>query len=179
MRQANRTDALGAQRAIGAMFYAPFGAAWFALGSWNAGAMRWPGIALAVAIGGFLLWKAIATHGAHKGALATQAETPETKRRDKWFHIINAGQWVVILIVGNVLANLGHGDWVIPAAIFVVGLHFLPLAGLFRNPPHWVTGGALMAIAVGAPLALGAATPAAPAGAGVVLWVSALRALSL
>jgi hypothetical protein len=100
-------------------------------------------------------------------------------RRSRNFHIVNAGHWLLILIVGNVLANLGYGDWVIPAAIFIVGLHFLPLARNFDNPPHHVTGAALMLLAVVYPLvaAGGPRNTIGCLGAGLVLWASAACAL--
>ena len=110
-------------------------------------------------------------------ALALEPKTPTTERRDRWFHIINAGQWVVILVVGNVLANSGRGVWVIPAAMFVVGLHFIPLAGLFQNPPHYITGGALMLLSAIYPGLLGPTNAGGALCAGLILWASALWAV--
>lgn len=77
------------------------------------------------------------------------------KQREKLFHRINAGQWIAIFVLGNALKWLGLGAWFIPMVIAVVGLHFLPLARLFRYRPHQLTGGALIALAILAPLASG------------------------
>jgi hypothetical protein len=63
--------------------------------------------------------------------------------------------------------------------IAVVGLHFLPLARLFRYRPHLLTGLALIALAILAPLATGRPDNAwGPLGAGLILWASAAWALS-
>jgi hypothetical protein len=35
--------------------------------------------------------------------------------------------------------------------MFIVGLHFFPLAKLFRHKAHYITGAALVALAVGYP----------------------------
>ena len=107
-------------------------------------------------------------------------DSPAKKKVSRLFSIINAGQWVVILIVGNVLANVGLSAWVIPAAMFIIGLHFLPLARLYSNPRHYVTGGALMLLAVAYPVLVpgGPSNPIGCLGAGLVLWASALWALT-
>jgi hypothetical protein len=86
------------------------------------------------------------------------------------------GQWLVILVAGNVLANTGLGAWVLPMAMAVIGIHFFPLARLFRTPSRYVTGATLIAVAVAYPF-IAVQGPADPIGcllAGVVLWASAL-----
>ena len=115
----------------------------------------------------------------HRAALKQEPASAAEQRRDRWFHVINAGQWIVILVVGNVLANIGLSAWVIPAAMFIIGLHLLPMARLLCNPPHYVTGGLLMLIAVTYPFSApsGASSPIGALGAGAVLWASALWAV--
>jgi hypothetical protein len=111
--------------------------------------------------------------------LEPEQPTAASRRQDRWFHAINAGQWIVILIAGNVLANIGLSAWVIPAVMFIVGLHFVPLARLFGNPKHFVTGGALMLLAAAYPFAApaGPSDPSGALGAGLILWASALWAV--
>lgn len=166
-------------RAIGAMFFSVFGGAWIALGAYRARMATKPVLSLIIFITLAILVFAYLRYRRFQPAMAADAETPEKKKRDRWFHLINAGQWIVILIVGNILANIGHGDWVIPAAIFVVGLHFLPLARLFANPWHYFTGAALLAVAVFYPLVTpeGAKSAIGCLGAGSILWLSALWAV--
>jgi hypothetical protein len=113
-------------------------------------------------------------------ALAAAAPSVRQKTADRVFNIVNAGQWVVILVAGNVLVNLGLSTWVIPCIIFIVGLHFLPLAFVFDNPPHYVTGGALIALSAVYPLLApgGPASPIGCLGAGLILWASGIWAVT-
>jgi hypothetical protein len=172
-------DANRARRAIGAMFYFAFGGAWLEYYAFRVVGKQlvvFVAIALATAA---LLVLAYRRYRQNQPALAAQAASPKQKRSDRIFNIINAGQWVVILVAGNVLVNMGLSSWVIPCAIFIIGLHFLPLGHFLSNPPHYVTGGALMVLAVFYPLlaADGPASPIGCLGAGLILWGSALWAL--
>jgi len=167
-----------ANRAVGAMLFFVFGAVWLEAWARQTGA-GWPRHA-AIAIVGIALaalaWQRFRRHAAARARLG---RTPERRRIDRMFHIVNAVTWSFIVIAGNVLANTGHGAWVIPMAIFVIGLHFLPLAHLFHNPPHYVTGAALLALAILYPLLAGGGPddPVGFLGAGLILWMSALWAL--
>ena len=64
-------------------------------------------------------------------------------------------------------------------AISVVGLHFVPLAYVFRYPPHYVLAAALVGYAAAYPqvAAGGPADPVGFLGAGLLLWGSALWSL--
>ena len=163
-------DPACAGRAIGAMFLTFFGGAWIGLWAWRSFEARAAALA-AVAAATFGLFAFVyGRYRRHRTALAWEPASAAERRRDRWFHAINAGQWIAILVIGNVLANIGLSAWVIPAAMFIVGLHFLPLARLFGNPPYYVTGGALMLLAAAYPFA----APAGALGAGAILWASAL-----
>jgi hypothetical protein len=168
-------------RAIGASFFAVFGGAWLAL--WNYGidpARFWVYGVIAVGAFAILGW-ARARYRRYAAAAAQAVETPARRRMQRWFHIINAGQWVMVFIVGNVLSNLGLGNWFIPAIIMIVGLHFLPLARLFSYPAHYVTGAAFILLALIYPITApgGPTNPVGCLGAGLLLWLSALWALGL
>jgi hypothetical protein len=115
----------------------------------------------------------------HQPALAAEAPSLKQKRADRVFNIVNFGQWVVILVAGNVLVNLGLAGWVIPCVIFIVGLHFLPLGCVFASRSHYVTGVALVVLAVTYPLLAtdGPTSPIGCLGAGLILWASAGWAL--
>ncbi len=172
------SDASLAGRALGAMIFAFFGAVMLEAWDQRVGA----GLALCAAIavlGLALLARAYLRYRRFAPALALQRGTPETKRAGRIFNIVNIGQWVLILVVGNVLANVGLGEWVVPMAIGVIGLHFIPLAHVFRNPAHYVLGVAQVAFAIAYPLvaAGGPADPVGFLGSGLLLWTSALWAL--
>ena len=137
-----------ANRAIGAMFFSLLGGAWLVLWSNRAFGFRLANVAIvaicALALFGFA-WQVFQQN---KIALAAEADSPAKKKADRIFNMVNAGQWVLILVVGNVLVNLGHPSWVLAAAIFIIGLHFLPLAHVFNYPPHYITGSAMMLWAI-------------------------------
>jgi hypothetical protein len=171
------TGAMGAtraRRATGAMFFAVFGGVW--LEGWAIGSAR--PLALDVVIGLLALmltWAAYATYRRHAAELAALPATPERKRIVPMFNFINFGQWIVIAILAALLNGNGLGNWVFPMAIFVVGLHFIPLARLFSNPPHYVTGAAMMALAAIYPFvaAGGPGDAVGLLGTGLILWASA------
>ena len=173
-------EAAGAGRAVGAMFFSVFGGLWVTLGLAQVLAHPPAWVWLLPALPALaLLGRAVTVFRRHRGARAALGSQPEVKQREKLFHRINAGQWIAIFVLGNALKWLGLGAWFIPMVIAVVGLHFLPLARLFRYPPHQLTGGALIALAILAPLASGRPDNAwGPLGTGLILWASAAWALS-
>ena len=166
-------------RAIGAMFFAIFGAAWLALWNYRAAPMRLAAYASIVLLAVLLFLFARSRYLRYAAALPAPPDSPDQRKRERWFHIVNAGQWLLILVVGNVLVNIGHADWVLPAVVLIVGLHFLPLARLFEYRAHYVTAGALMLAALLLPRLspLGPADPVVCLAAGLILWASALWGL--
>ena len=168
-----------AGRAIGAMFYAFFGAGWltwWCLQAYGAA----PGIlALIVAGGAALFILALRQFRRHRSALATQASTPAGKQIRRRFTIVNVIQWLAIVVAANLLANFGQSEWIAAAVILIVGLHFIPLAAIFKNRSHYLTGSALILLSVTYPFVsgIGAASPVGLLGTGMILWGSALGAL--
>jgi hypothetical protein len=166
-----------ANRAVGAMFFSTFGGIFFAVWYFKSGIDSiLVLISIALLTAGILLF-AYSTYYKNKDAITKVAETPEKKKADKLFHIINFGQWILILILGNVLVNIGKPDLVIPAAILIIGAHFLPLAKLFKYAPHYITGILLIVWAVVYPFLIGGGNPAGCTVPGLVLWSSALFGL--
>jgi hypothetical protein len=162
------------------MFFAVFGGLWLEL--WASDQYR--GSILAVLIvavlAAALLAAAIRVYQRHSGALKALAQTPETRRRSRYFNLINGAQWIAIFVVAFTLAKTGLGTWILPSIILIVGLHFLPLARLFGYRPHYVTGAALILLAIAYPR-LADDGPASALGAlatGVILWLSAIVAIS-
>ena len=164
-----------AARARGAMFFAVFGAAWLAL--WNQRALH----------GNILIYVCIAVLGAGILLLAVNryrlfkdyaedGNSPEGRKSARLFHLINAAQWIIILVLANILANMGLAAWVIPMTILVVGLHFLPLAKIFASPGHIGLGLALSLFAISYPFVFsgGPNDPYGCFGAGLALWTYAL-----
>jgi len=176
--ESSRSEASLAKRAAGAMFFCVFGGVWLEGWARSAGA----GVPVAVAIAALalaLLAVAWRRYRRHAPALAGEDETPERRRAKRIFNIVNAAQWIAIIVLAQVLIHLGLGAWIIPMAIAIIGLHFLPLAYVFENPPHYVTGIAMVAFGALYPF-VAVAGPTAPVGflgAGVILWLSAVWAL--
>ena len=172
-------DANRGRRAIGAMFYFFFGGAWLEYYAFRVVGTQ-PVVFIVVAlVTATLVVLAYRRYKQHQPALAAEAPSVQQKRADRTFNIVNAGQWVVILVAANVLANVGLSIWVIPCVILVVGLHFLPLGYVFASPPHYVTGIALMVLSVTYPFLAGGgpASPIGCLGTGLILWASAAWAL--
>jgi hypothetical protein len=168
-----------AKRAFGALLLGGFGTVWLLLWAYRAfPSNRIPMVAVSALGVGVLAW-IYGQWGQATQAAGPITETLEEQRATRVFHLVNVGQWVVILVAGNVLANLGWGVWVLPMAVGVIGLHFFPLAKVLRTPSRYVTGTALLLVAVGYPL-LSTRGPEDPVGcllAGIVLWLSALWGL--
>ncbi|HTC53541.1 MAG TPA: hypothetical protein VK700_16520 [Steroidobacteraceae bacterium] len=172
------SDSARTDRAIGAMIFAAFGAAWLEAWVWLSQPEQWWRYLLVAAGGAALLGLALRSYRRQRGAELQSPPSAQQRRNGRLFHIINIGQWVVILIGANVLNNIGLGAWDIPFIILVIGAHFLPLAHLFRRPGHYLTGMAMVLFAVVYPFtAAGPRSTLGPLGAGLILWASALWAL--
>jgi hypothetical protein len=65
--------------------------------------------------------------------LESEADKAEGKRSGKWFGIIFGAEGLVIFVAINIVINLGHADLTIPVIALVVGLHFYPMAKIFKR----------------------------------------------
>ncbi|WP_051293706.1 hypothetical protein [Pseudoduganella violaceinigra] len=168
-----------ASAAIGSLIFSVFGAGWLIV--WSQKTMgRVPVVWGAIALLGLgMLLAAIMQFKRNQEAHAAESGSEESKRAAKVFNWVNAGQGIAIFLALNVANNIGHPEWFIPAFIFVVGLHFIPLAPVFRAPRHYVVGVALMLLALAYPLLAkgGAADPVGCLGTGLILWASAISGL--
>ncbi|MTW12169.1 hypothetical protein GM658_16310 [Pseudoduganella eburnea] len=178
-RDATGQSAARAGAAVGSSIFSVFGAGW--LIAWSQKTMGnapvfWAAIAL-VALAFLLV--AFKQFKRNQEAHAAAASTPESKRAAKLFNWVNVGQGIAIFVALNVANNLGHPEWFIPAFIFVVGLHFIPLAPVLKAPRHYVVGVALMLLAATYPFLAkgGPADPVGCLGTGLILWASAISGL--
>ncbi len=165
--------------AIGAMFFAIFGALWLLIAYQLAHGQTWAPIAVVLVVALLLFGSALRVVWARRGAMHALRDTPESQRMRRQFRTINTVQWIAVVAVVLVLHRFALGAWIVPAIMLVVGLHFLPLGRVFRYRPHGLTGAVLIATAVVYPYA-SAAGPAAPIGsviAGITLWLAALWSL--
>jgi hypothetical protein len=109
-----------------------------------------------------------------------QEEQPEALQwgRTRTFRNVNIVQWAAIAALIVTLNVIGHGEWLFPGIMSIVGLHFLPLARLFpaSKTNNFITGLVLVAVALIYPFvaAGGPQSPWGPLVAGLILWASAL-----
>ena len=100
------------------------------------------------------------------------------------FNLVVAGECVAIGAAINLLIRSNHPQWIPTAICTVVGLHFVPLARLFRAPLYYATGGALCLVAattiitgaLGGPEAAWQLLPGF--GAAFALWATGARLLT-
>lgn len=83
--------------------------------------------------------------------LISEADLAEEKRIGKWFGIIFGAEGLGIFIGINIVVNIGHPELTIPVLALVVGLHFYPLAKVFKRTfdyylATWSTIVAILAI---------------------------------
>jgi hypothetical protein len=160
------------------MFFALFGAVWLAGGYWLTHRGRPWVYGLIGVLGTALLAAAVRIIRRQRASGPALPASPQQRRVNRRFQVINAAQWVLVVVGVNVLNNLGLLRWGIPFAILIVGLHFLPLARLFQNSAHYLVGAALVLLALSYPLVTNnPESPVGPFGAGLLLWASALWAL--
>jgi hypothetical protein len=78
----------------------------------------------------------------------TPEEEREQSRMGRILGLVFAAEGGLIFLAINVLNSLHLGEYAISAIAAIVGLHFLPLARLFRRPMYYVVGSIMMAAAL-------------------------------
>ena len=120
------------------------------------------------------------TYKFNSPALKREKDSIENKRKQRVFNLVNAGQWVAVFAVAGILSMSHLENLFLPAVILIVGAHFIPLARLYNYTPHYITGAAMMLLAIGYPLVAteGPTSAVGALGTGLILWLSALWAVS-
>jgi hypothetical protein len=65
--------------------------------------------------------------------MSSDADKAEGKKTGMWFGIIFGAEGLLIFVAINIVTNIGHADLVIPVIALVVGLHFYPMAKIFKR----------------------------------------------
>ena len=176
-----RTTAQLRGMAIGAAILTLFGLAWAlaALLNWPAHP-RWS-IALSLSIAAALIVAAVfrALNPGGRPAADPEKAAAAGRRSGMWFGIIFTLEGVFIAIAAVLLGSYHLADWIPVATAFIVGIHFLPLARLFRVPLYYATG-VLASIAAAASFAI--ADPVARVvtlglAMAAILWLTAAYVL--
>jgi len=164
-------------RAIGALFFAGFGALWLFLALYAKEQL------VAATVSGVLVGLAVLVLVAlylirEAKRWPRVPEDPAVSRAFKW---VNAVQWIAVFVVAFALAKLHLDAYIMNAITAILGLHMFPLARLFRYPPHYATGAVLVAWAVASVFLAPVEhlQGVAALGTGVILWLSAAVTLAL
>ena len=164
-------------RAIGAIFFSVFGAAWLALSLYALQLLR------VLTVGGVLAGLAVLLAAA--GYLFREAKrwpsVPDDPAVGRAFNRVNAVQWIAVAIVVFTFAKLHIDAYVLCAITAIVGVHMFPLARIFRYAPHCVTGSVLVAWAVASAVFVPVdhMQGICALGTGVILWLGAASTLAL
>lgn len=75
-------------------------------------------------------------------------ESSEDKKRGNRFVIIFVTEGLAILVAKNILININMNRLFIPCLALIVGLHFYPLAKLFKRKIHYYVGSWITIISV-------------------------------
>ena len=107
MLRTKELSAARGSRALGAMFFTIFGEIWLELWNQRAFGLLPAILALTVVLAVAIFAVAMRQYRQHRSDRDAQPDTPERRRASRIFNIVNVTQWVAILVVGNVLANIG------------------------------------------------------------------------
>jgi hypothetical protein len=163
--------------AIGVMVFGFFGALWIVSGLVERGTMtvgRVLGAAAGCAVlmaGGILLLRAA-------GHWPMQPNNPAIGRV---FGLVNALQWGAGFTAFFLLRHWHLDDYFLSVLTAIVGLHFVPLARLFRAPSHYAVAAVMVAWAATGVLYLPVEhLPSLTAfGDGLILWQAGAQALAV
>lgn len=107
------------------------------------------------------------------------AARAQRKKINRRFRVLNIAQWVIIAAVAFTLSSFALYNWILPAIILIIGLHFFPLIRLFHNRTYWFTAPAVVAWAVIYPIVFspGKGDWIGGIGMGILLWITAFYML--
>ena len=163
--------------AIGNLFLGIFGMVWIVIGL-VVGGRKDPWIFAGLAC--FLLAivaVSIQTMRRTHGRLDRSEANREMKKKiNRQFGLVNCLQWGLIFLAVYGLEYLKLDNWILPAIVFIVGAHFLPLARLFEIRTYYYTGAAMVAWAILDPFLFiaGKNDWIDGVGTGAILWITAL-----
>ncbi len=130
--------------AIGTLILSGFGLLWV---NWGAELLALPNRRIWLSAAGLLAFATACSAFAALRRGSLDGRMPEARRRaGRQFGWINLGQWAAILIAGLVSHGMHKAEWFPWAVSVIVGLHFFPLARIFRRPQQAAAGCAILAV---------------------------------
>ena len=139
----DRGTLLGMATGAGVMF--GFGIVWLLIGLFRGRpSPRW--LRLSLLLAGIALGASIVTLGVRASHLPANA-SPVTARQaainreiGRHFYLILGVELVAIFVAVVVLSAFRYPDYILCGIALIVGVHFFPLAALFRAPVYYGTG---------------------------------------
>ena len=169
--------------AFGVMMMALFGTAWLAWGlqstpadsPWLIAALVLPAIALLIP--GFGMFQ-MGRRATRQAPPLTASQKRVQSQMGRTFGIVFGAEGLLIFLAVNVLTHFHLEPYIMTAVAAIVGLHFLPLARLFRVPLYYWVGGVIGADAL-LSLALPSPTREIAVGLsmGAILWLTCVAVL--
>lgn len=137
--------------ATGALFLALFGVVWAVSGASAIGGAAGTGIfLLALGAAAALCLTSVRTRSRSAALPHDDSPVADAARRQasRRFGLVVALQWLSILAAIVVLGRLDRGSAIPAVVALIVGVHFFPLAGIFRVPAYRAAGAALCLLAL-------------------------------
>lgn len=169
--------------AFGVMMMTLFGTAWLAWGlqcvgadsPWLIPALVLPAIALLIPCFGMFQ---LGRRAGKQAAPLTASQKRAQSRMGRTFGIVFGAEGLLIFLAVSALTHFHLEAYIMTAVAAIVGLHFLPLARLFRVPLYYWVGGVMLANAL---LSLALASPtreiAVGLSMGAILWLTCVLVL--
>ena len=161
-------------RAIGTLVMTGFGIWWvFAAMSSISGVALWIYIAVAIVpatLAGFAIFRLCRLRD------LPGDPSPTAEKMARNFRIVLIAEVLVIVLAIVALGRSGHPDFITVAIALIVGLHFLPLAAIFRVPLYYTTGIVMTTWAIICSIFLQSLfrTISVAIGSGLILWLTSL-----
>jgi hypothetical protein len=161
--------------ALGGVFLSLFGAAWLVGASYVYAGTNLPMLS-AIAIASILIaaWAVLTFRARRSGYSGTNNSAVR-----KGLAIVNMLQWAAISMTVLVLNLTHHAAWIMACVVFIVGVHFFPLAKLLRYRGYYLTAAGLILVALLYMLFGGEGQSVALTllATGAILWASAIALL--
>ena len=133
------------------LFLVFFGALWASIGINGLNRLEEPWLAIVVMFIGLVLLIAGVSLSRASRRISPQAPTTDTQGgqpRSKWFRIVFPTELIAIMIAYVICSAVNRSDLFYPVMMLIVGVHFFPLAFIFRIRRYYGTGALLCFLAV-------------------------------
>jgi hypothetical protein len=137
--------------ASGVLFLTFFGVLWASIGINGLQGLNEPWLLiLMLLIGIALLVAGISLRRASRQLpkRAAKPDEQEEHRRTTWFRIVFAIEGILIVVAYIICRAINRFDLFFPVMMLIVGVHFFPLAALFRIKKYYTTGILLCLLAI-------------------------------